>query len=156
MIQRWREARAVARRLVLVAAAALAVAAVDRAPARAGVGGGAAFGINLVRLVGVLGVDRAPNHIMETILLAGKREIPFSVIEAQKMSGAPQNGVGVLMPMGPGVPRIRVVGESAFLKPIENALPGTQVTIVGNLITGMRYLELMGVDLPPTTGSARS
>jgi hypothetical protein len=137
-------------------AALLALAApltLDPPPATAGIGGGVAFGINLVRLRGVLGVDRAPDHIMQAILLIGDRQIPFSVVEAQRMSGAPENGVGVLMPLGPGVPRIQLLGEPCFLKPIESAVPGTPVTILGNLIVGMRTLELMGVDLPPSSGS---
>jgi hypothetical protein len=134
-------------------AGALALALL--APPAAGIGAGAPFGINLVRLEGVLGADRAPGHIMQTLLLVGERQIPFSVVRAQRLSGAPENGVGVLLPMGPGEPRIRVVGESAFMKPIETAPAGQSVTIIGNLIVGMRYLELMGVDLGsrPSTGA---
>jgi hypothetical protein len=127
-------------------AVALALSLLDAPPA-AGIGGGAPFGINLVRLEGVLGAERAPGHIMQTLLLVGERQIPFSVVRAQRLSGAPENGVGILLPMGPGEPRIRVVGESAFIKPIESAPAGQSVTIIGNLIVGMRYLELMGVDL---------
>jgi hypothetical protein len=146
-----------ARRLALVVAAGLlglgVAGALDARRASAGIGAGAGSGINLVRLTGVLGVDRAPDHIMQTVLLIGDRQIPFSVTSAQRMSGAPENGVGVLMPMGPGQPHIQVVGESAFVKPLAASPPGTPVTIIGNLITGMRYLELLGVDLPPSTGS---
>ncbi|HZR81953.1 MAG TPA: hypothetical protein VFD92_12715 [Candidatus Binatia bacterium] len=143
------------RALALSAAAGLlaVLAALDPPAARAGIGAGPGFGINLVRLRGVLGADRAPGHIMQTSLLVGDKTIPFSVVSAERISGVPEDGVGVLLPMGPGQPQIRAVGEPAFIKPLEDAPPGTEVTIIGNLITGMRYLELLGVDLPPSAGS---
>jgi hypothetical protein len=90
---------------------------------------------------------------MQTILLVGSKEIPFSVVSAQRLSGAPENGVGVLLPMGPGQPRIRAVGDDTFLRPLAAAPAGTEVTIIGNLMVGMRYLEILGLDLPPSTGA---
>ena len=117
--------------------------------------GGGAFGINLVRLEGVLGVRDAPTSLMDVTLLVGRREIPFSVLSARRMSGPPENGVGVLLPLGSSQPNIRLMGEPTFVDPIATAPPGTTVTLLGNLRIPTSVLELMGVDLPPSTGAKK-
>jgi hypothetical protein len=127
---------------------AAALAASASLPARA-IGGGA--GSNLVRMEGVLGVKHSPQAIMRSTLLLGEKRIPFSIHSVRRISGVPENGVGVLLPIGSSRPTLRLVGEPSFLDPIEAAPPGTGMTLIGDLNYANSYIVVMGVDLPPST-----
>jgi hypothetical protein len=127
---------------------AAALAASASLPVRA-IGGGA--GINLVRMEGVLGVKHSPQAIMRSTLLLGEKRIPFSIHSVRRISGVPENGVGVLLPIGSSRPTLRLVGEPSFLDPIEAASPGTGMTLIGDLNYANSYIVVMGVDLPPST-----
>ncbi len=133
------------RSLVLAAALGLGLALARPQPAAA-----VPPGVYLVRLEGVLGVERAASSIMQATLLLDGRAIPFCVTSARRMSGPPENGVGVLLPLGTDRPRIRLIGEPSFTQALAAAPAGTPVVLLGNLLLAMSDLELMGVDLPPS------
>ena len=135
----------------LLAALVATLLVASHAGRGAAIGGG--VGVNLVRLVGVLGVKHSPQAIMRSTLLIGEKKIPFSIHSARRISGVPANGVGVLLPIGNSQPTLRLIGESSFLHPIEQAPAGTVMTLIGNLNTSNSYIEVMGVDLPPSTGA---
>jgi hypothetical protein len=134
----------------LVAGLAFAIVAEGTRPARA-IGGGAGGGINLIRMEGTLGVKHSPQAIMRSTLLIGGKKIPFSIHSVRRISGVPENGVGVLLPIGTSRPTLRLVGEPSFLDPIEAASPGTGMTLIGDLNYANSYIVVMGVDLPPST-----
>jgi len=128
--------------------AALAAGSASRSFA---IGGGVGAGINLVRLEGILGVKHSPLGIMRSTLLIGEKKIPFSITSVRRISGVPANGVGVLLPIGTSQPTLRLIGEPEFLHPIESATAGTGMTLIGNLNVAHSYIEVLGVDLPPST-----
>jgi len=106
------------------------------------------FGFNIVRMEGVIGKGD-PTRMIDVVLLVGSAEIPFAVTAVRRVSPNPEEGVGVLLPLGPGTPRIRVVGEAAFVEPLAASPAITGVVLLGNLNTGQRFLELLGCSLPP-------
>jgi hypothetical protein len=130
-----------------VAAAALAIVAAyetARGPvARAG-------GVDLVRLDGILGTNDAPGTIVQTTLAIGSKSVPFSVLAAQRISGDPFNGPGVLLALGPGPPPIRIEGRDETVGRLMSAPPGTRAVLVGNLQVGMALLTLMSVEITPS------
>ena len=80
------------------------------------------FGFNIVRMEGVIGKGD-PTRMIDVVLLVGSAEIPFAVTAVRRVSPNPEEGVGVLLALGPGTPRIRVVGEAAI-----GAVAGTEAT----------------------------
>ena len=106
-----------------------------------------------VRPSKALDVKHSPTEIMGSTLLIGEKKIPFSIQSAERISGVPEDGVGVLLPIGTSHPTLRLIGEPSFLHPIAAAPAGTTVTLIGNLNTADSYIELMGVDLPPSAGA---
>lgn len=135
-------------------AAFLLVAALDRArnPAEAG----AAVRPDVVRIAGLLDVHDFRASMIDTFLLVGKRSIPFAVTAARRLTPSPEEGVGILMPMGPGAPRIRLIGPKRLLAPIRAAKPGTPIELLGNLDTGKRLFQVIESSLSPRETEERA
>lgn len=110
-------------------------------------------GTSLVRLDGVLGVENAPGNIVQATLAIGAKSIPFSVLAAQRISGEPFEGPGVLLALGPGPPPIRVEGRPETVEKLLDAPKGARAVITGTLGLGMATLTLMSAEITPSAAS---
>lgn len=110
-------------------------------------------GVNLVRLEGVLGETNVPGNMLQSTLIVGMKHLPFSVLAAQRLSGDPMNGPGILLATGTDQPVIRLVGRTELLRTVLDAPAGTRAVLVGNFSPGQSYLTLMTVELPESTGA---
>jgi hypothetical protein len=104
---------------------------------------------NVIAFRGIVGVDDESAAIGQLRLLHGDRTIPFAVVSAQRLSGAPAEGVEILQRLGPGVPRLRVVGSPRTLAPLLDAKPGATVELRGVLDDANRYFQLLDAEDPP-------
>src|SRR5262245_52537931 len=110
---------------------------------------------NVVALTGIVGVDADSAAIGHLRLVHGGRSIPFAVVSARRVTGAPAQGPEVLQRLGPGVPQIRVVGTDKALAPLLDAKSGTTIELRGLLDDGTRYLQLLDAgELPGRTPEA--
>ncbi len=105
---------------------------------------------DVVRLEGVLGARDLPAALIGTFLLVDKTPVPLAVTAARRFTPYPEEGVGILMPMGPGAPRIRLIGPKRLLGPLRSAPAGTPVVLLGNLTTSLRLFQLIESSLTPT------
>jgi len=112
-----------------------------------------AQGVNLVRLEGVLGVQNAPGNIVQITLAIGAKSVPYSVTAAQRVSGEPMNGPGILLALGPGPPPLRIEGPDAMVKELLTAPAGSRAVITGSLQVGMAFLTLMSAEITPSAGA---
>ncbi|MEW6267945.1 MAG: hypothetical protein AB1689_01445 [Thermodesulfobacteriota bacterium] len=136
--------------LALLALTLLASAQLARPPA-------VRAGIDLVRLDGVLGVTNPPGTMVQTTLSIGAKSVPFAALKAERISGDPFEGPGVLLALGPGPPPIRVEGRSETIDQLVSAPAGTRVVLIGNLNVGPALLTLMSVEVMPSASpSARA
>ena len=103
----------------------------------------------VIRLSGVLGARSLPGAMIDAFLVLGRKSIPFAVREARRFTPDPEEGVGILMPMGPGAPRIRLIGPKRLLAGIRSAPPGTTVVLVGNLTPAQRLFQVIESSLSP-------
>jgi hypothetical protein len=126
---------------------ALALASVVSAPSVA------RAGISLVRMQGVLGAQNVPGNVGQLTLAIGDKSIPFSVLSAQKISGAPAMAPEIFSALGPGPPPIRVEGRKGMIKKLVGAPSGTRVMIVGNLNAATPLWTLMEVVVDKATGA---
>lgn len=115
---------------------------------------GAAIGSpNVVQLRGVIGVDAESAAIGQLRLVHGDQSIPFAVVSAERVTGAPAEGPEVLQRLGPGTPPIQVVGDPKTLAPLLDAKTGTKLQIRGLLDDADRFLQLLEakvLELPPS------
>jgi len=104
---------------------------------------------DVVRLEGVLGARDLPAALMGTFLVVDKLPVPFAVTAARRFTPFPEEGVGILMPMGPGAPRIRLIGPKRLLGPLRTAPVGTPVVLLGNLTPSLRLFQVIESSLTP-------
>jgi hypothetical protein len=98
---------------------------------------------NIVQLRGVVGVDSESAALGQLRLVHGERSIPFAVVSAQRVTGDPAEGVEVLKRLGPGTPRLLVVGAADTLAPLLDAKTGTKVDLRGVLDDADRYFQVL-------------
>ena len=134
------------RAFAFLASASLAIAATARPASGVGMP-------NVVLLKGVVGVDAESAAIGQLRLLHGDRSIPFAVISAQRLTGAPAPSVQILQRLGPGVPQVRVVGTPQTLAPLLEAKSGSTIELRGVLDDANRYLQLLDAEAPPAKGT---
>lgn len=127
--------------------AALALASVVCAPRAANAQ------VNLVRMTGILGAQNAPGSAGQVTLAIGEKNIPFSVLSAQRISGDPAMAPEILSALGPGPPPIRVQGRRAMTKKLTAAPSGAKVTITGNLNAATPLWVLMEVTVDKSAGA---
>lgn len=111
---------------------------------------------NVVELSGV--VDRSDaGAVGEVRLVAGGRTIAFAVLNARRLGGLPADAVQILERLGPGIPKIQVVGTSELLAPLLAAKPGETVVLRGVLDDANRYLQLLDAkELPAPSPAVES
>ena len=103
----------------------------------------------VVRMEGVLGAKALPAALLEAFLIVGRTPVPFAVTAVRRLTPSPEEGIGILMPMGPGAPRIRLIGPKRLLAALRNAPPGTPVVLLGNLDTSQRLFQVIESSLSP-------
>lgn len=110
-------------------------------------------GVDVVRMEGVIGDASTPGAVKQLTLAIGTKSVPFSVLSAQKVSGAPAQAPEIFSALGPGPPPVRVEGRDTATEKITSAAPGTRATIVGNFDAGNAFLTLMDVEIGKSAGA---
>jgi hypothetical protein len=112
-------------------------------------------GIDVVRFDGIIGETGVSGSVGDLTLAIGDKSVPYSVLQAQKMTGNPAMGPEIFSALGPGPPPLRVEGRDAVVAKITGAKPGTRLVITGNLNAGNAFLTLMSVEAAPTPSPAQ-
>lgn len=107
-------------------------------------------GIDVVRFDGIIGETGVPSSVGDLTLAIGDKSVPYSVLQAQKMTGNPAMGPEIFSALGPGPPPLRVEGREETVAKITGATPGTRLMITGNLNAGNAFLTLMSVEVAPS------
>lgn len=111
--------------------------------------------LDVVRFDGIIGETGVPGNVGDLTLAIGDKSVPYSVLQAQKMTGNPATGPEIFSALGPGPPPLRIEGRDTAVAKITGAKPGTRVVITGNLNAGNAFLTLMSVEAAPTPSPAQ-
>ena len=97
---------------------------------------------NVVEFHGVIGEEDA-DAAGKLVLLHGERRIDFAVAGARRLGGPPADVLQILQRLGPGTPRLQVVGPESVIAPLLRARAGTRLELRGVLDEGNRYFQLL-------------
>lgn len=95
-----------------------------------------------------------PAAVAELELAVGASAMPLAVTGLRRLAPRPGEGPRLLAGLGPGVPRLRVVGDAGSTRALVRAPAGSSLRIRGRLDARTRQFHLLSVWVEPPAGGS--